>query len=161
MANANLKGKLTELLERVTGPLAVEIWNIEIVRQKDTSELRVFLDKEGGISLDDLEKASRQFEAELDGSEIMQDSYTLIVSSPGMDRSLLTDAHYGRYVGAPVEVSLFKQFEGRKKFPAVLGERTRTVTAFKPIDRDSLEKSGEELAVPNEMISKVNLMVVI
>jgi ribosome maturation factor RimP len=161
MASANLKGKLTDLLEGITEPLAIEIWNIEIVKQKGASELRIFLDKEGGISLDDLEKVSRQFEAELDSAEIMQDGYTLIVSSPGMDRSLLADAHYDRYVGVPVEVSLFKQFEGRKKFPAILGKRTRTVTAFVPIDRDSLEESGEGFAVPNEMISKVNLMVVI
>ena len=161
MAQSNIKAKVLAMLAPIAAAEGVEIWNINPVRSKGAFELRVYLDKDGGISLNDLEKISRLLEQRLDAEDVIEGQYSLVVSSPGMDRKLFTDAHFARYLGKPVEVSLFAAVEGQKRFAALLGARDAVSTAFTPIDTQTLMPTGKELVISNSNLSKVNLMVVI
>ena len=138
-----------------------EIWNVEYVREGKERQLRVFVDKEGGIGIDDCEAVSRFLSDKLDEQGTVSEAYSLIVSSPGMDRPLLKDEHFTRYAGQAVEVALYSGFEGRKKFAALLGKRTEQALYVTPIDSVTLAPESEELCIPAELVSKVNLMVIL
>jgi len=158
-------GNIKQAVELLLEPLVAEgyeIWNIEYVREGKERQLRVFADMAGGIGLDDCEKISRYLSDRLDEENLISEAYSLIVSSPGLDRALLKDEHFERYRGELVEVALYKGFEGRKKFGALLGRKTPEALYVRPVDRVTLEpESEEELEIPTALVSKVNLMVVI
>jgi ribosome maturation factor RimP len=158
-----MSARVSKIVEALIAPLeedGFELWNVEYAKEGKEKQLRVFVDKIGGISIDDCETVSRYLSEKLDEADPISEPYDLIVSSPGMDRPLLRDEHYGRYAGHPVEISLYKGFEGRKRFVAILGERTKERLCVTPIGRDTLKPEGEEIAIPLELVSKVNLMVI-
>jgi len=152
------------IVEGLLKPLEAEgfeIWNVEYAKEGRDKQLRVYIEKDGGVSLDDCEKISRYLSSRLDDEDPISEAYSLVVSSPGMDRALLKDGHFARYEGQPVEVALYKGYEGRKKFSALLGRKTEEWLFVTPIDASTLKPSGEEIRIPAELVSKVNLMVVI
>ena len=138
-----------------------EIWNVEYVREGGDMQLRVYIDKDGGIGIDDCEAVSRYLSLKLDEENTIDEAYSLVVSSPGMDRQLFTDEHFLRYEGEAVQVALYKGFEGRKKFAALLGKKTEESLCVTPIDSLTLAPEGEELCIPAGLVSKVNLMIII
>ena len=137
-----------------------EIWNVEYAKEGKEKQLRVFVDKDGGIGIDDCEAVSRFLSEKLDEEDPIGEAYSLVVSSPGMDRPLIKDEHFSRYAGKPVEVALYKSYDGRKKFAALLGAKSENELRLTPIDRNTLRPDAEEIAVPLEIVSKVNLLVV-
>jgi len=158
--SVNVK-KVTEELLIPFEEKGFEIWNIEYVREGRDRQLRIFIDKEGGITLDDCEMISRFLSDKLDEDSPIYEPYSLIVSSPGMDRELLKDEHFSRYIGEAVEVSLYKGYEGRKKFAALLGKKTEEELYVTPINKITLKPESDEIRIPAELISKVNKMVII
>ena len=152
------------IVEEMLGPLEAEgyeIWNVEYAREGKDRQLRVYVDKEGGIGVDDCEAVSKWLSDRLDEADPIAEAYSLVVSSPGMDRRLLKDEHYGRYAGKAVEVTLYKGFEGRKKFAALLGRKTDEALYVTPVDAVTLKPECGELRIPAGLVSKVNLMVII
>ena len=156
----NIRESVAGLLKPFTDE-GYEIWNIEYAREAKNRQLRVFIDKEGGIGIDDCEKVSRYLSDRLDENDPVGEAYSLVVSSPGMDRVLLKDEHFERYAGRAVEVTLYKGFDGRKKFAALLGKKTPDLLVVTPIDRLSLKPESDEIEIPAQLVSKVNLMVII
>jgi len=151
-------------IENILKPLeseGYEIWNVEYVKEGKEKQLRVFVDREGGVTIDDCETVSLFLSEKLDAEDITDEAYSLIVSSPGMDRLLLKDEHFSRYKEVPVEVALYKGLDGRKKFAALLGSKTETELFVTPINRDTLEPEADEIAIPLELVSKVNLLIVL
>lgn len=108
--------QLKEMLAPVVESLGYECWGIEYVGQGKHTVLRVFIDHENGIQVDDCAKVSRQLSAVLDVEDPITSEYALEVSSPGMDRPLFTEAQFLKYVGSAVSVKLRFPFEGRRKF---------------------------------------------
>jgi ribosome maturation factor RimP len=96
------------------------IWGVEYLTQGRRSKLRLYIDREEGVSLDDCERVSRRVSDVLDVEEAVTGSYTLEVSSPGMDRILFKPAQFEASIGEQVEVRLSFPFEGRKRFAGVL-----------------------------------------
>ena len=84
--------------------------------------LRVYIDKEGGVDLDDCEKFSRALEEILDKDDPIEEAYSLEVSSPGLDRQLKKEREFLHYIGRQVEVKLYKETDGRKEFDGILKE---------------------------------------
>ena len=151
-------------IENILKPLeseGYEIWNVEYVKEGQEKQLRVFVDREGGVTIDDCETVSLFLSEKLDEEDILDEAYSLIVSSPGMDRLLLKDEHFSRYKGVPVEVALYKGLDGRKKFTALLGRKAESELFVTPINRDTLEPEADEIAIPLELVSKVNLLIVL
>ena len=155
----SVKSVVEELLKPLEEE-GFEIWNVEYVREGKERQLRVFIDKEEGIGVDDCERASLFLSARLDEEDLIKEAYSLVVSSPGMDRQLLKDEHFKRYKGKAVELALYKSFEGRKKFAALLGEKTEKGLYVTPVNSLTLAPEGEEMFVPAELVSKVNLIAI-
>ena len=156
----SVKHMVEELLRPLEGE-GYEVWNVEYAREGKERQLRVYVDKEGGIGLDGCEEVSRYLSERLDEEDPISEAYSLVVSSPGMDRALVKDEHFARYEGEAVEVALYKGFDGRKKFVALLGKKTDETLFVTPVDRASLEPEHDEIAIPADLVSKVSLMVVI
>ncbi len=100
--------------------LGCSIWGIEYLSQGKHSKLRVYIDSDDGVSVDDCAAVSRHVSDILDVEEFSNNTYTLEVSSPGLDRILFKEDQYEGSVGQQVEVRLNFPFEGRKKFVGLL-----------------------------------------
>lgn len=116
--------KVTELTAQLAAPLAQEqgctLWDVEYVKEAGTWILRVYIDKEGGVSINDCEAVSRPLSDKLDEVDPIEGSYTLEVSSAGADRALKKPEHFAAFVGSEVEVRLYRPVEGRKEYVGVL-----------------------------------------
>lgn len=112
--------QLQALLSPVVEALGYECWGVEFFSQGRHSLLRVYIDHENGILVDDCEKVSRQLSGVLDVEDPISVEYTLEVSSPGMDRPLFTLEQFSRYPGEQVKIKLRSPFEGRRNFQGIL-----------------------------------------
>ena len=92
------------------------LWDVEYVKEAGEWFLRVYIDKEGGVSIDDCEAVSRPLSDKLDETDPIEGSYTFEVSSAGADRVLKKTEHFAQFQGAEVEVRLYRPREGRKDF---------------------------------------------
>lgn len=117
---ATLEQKLTELLQGSVEDLGCELWGIECQRAGRYLTVRLFIDKEGGVTVDDCADVSRQVSAVLDVEDPIADKYNLEVSSPGLDRPLFTLAQYQRFIGQEIVVHLRIPMADRRKWQGVL-----------------------------------------
>ncbi len=119
-----LANKIQTLAFELGDPLAEKmglyIVDISFKREDDGQVLRVFIDKDGGVGIDDCEAFSRSFEEILDSEDPIESEYLLEVSSPGADRQLKTERELNYYVGRTVDVKLYKAMCGRKEFSGEL-----------------------------------------
>ena len=113
MTRTEVEDKITAIVEPLLPDSSIEIVDVEYVQERDWY-LRVFIDKAGGIEIDDCQELSEQLEEVLDAKNIIADSYILEVSSPGLDRVLKTERDFTREQGKMVEVSLYAPMNGEK-----------------------------------------------
>lgn len=115
------KDKLLEqLIEPVVQSLGFEFWGLEFSGRGRSSLLRIYIESEQGISVEDCAQVSRQISALLDVEDPIPDEYTLEVSSPGMDRPLYRLEHFQRFAGHNVQLKLRVAYEGRRNFTGLL-----------------------------------------
>ncbi len=100
--------------QRVTDSRGFELVEVELKRQREGMLVRLFVDKEGGIGLDDLQSVSEEVSAILDAEDPIRSSYTLEVSSPGLDRPLHTEDDYRRFAGKLAKLSSYEPVDGRR-----------------------------------------------
>ena len=116
--------KVTDVVTQLAIPIVAEqgctLWDVEYVREAGEWFLRVYIDKEGGVSIDDCEAVSRPLSDKLDEADPIEGSYTFEVSSAGADRVLKKPEHFARFQGQEVEVKLYRPREGRKEFVGLL-----------------------------------------
>lgn len=142
--------RIHQLIEPTVSALGVELWGVEYLSQGRHSVLRVYIDREeGGVTLDDCERVSRQVSAILDVEDPIAGEYTLEVSSPGLDRPLFEAAHYLRFTGHEVRLQLRTPLEGRRRLKGVI----RAVSD----DVLSLEFEGETIEFPLTQIERARL----
>jgi ribosome maturation factor RimP len=111
--------QLIEMLETTVERLGFELTDLELL-DGEHGLLRLYIDSEAGISLEDCEAVSRQVSAMLDVEDPIAGDYSLEVSSPGLNRRLVKAAHFERFAGENVKVKLKRLFEGRRNFKAKL-----------------------------------------
>ncbi len=109
-----------ELLAPIAEANGVKIYDVEYVKEGSEYYLRSYIDKEGGVSIDDCESVSRALNEVLDREDFIDGSYIMEVSSPGLGRVLKKDRHLEYSLGEEVEVKLFKPLNGSKDFEGVL-----------------------------------------
>ena len=97
-----------------------ELWDVEYVKEAGTWYLRAYIDKEGGIAVDDCEVISRILSDWLDKTDFIEDSYILEVSSPGLGRPLKKERDFERSMGEEVEIRLYKAKNKQKEFTGIL-----------------------------------------
>ena len=117
---AKFEHKLTEMLRPAVEEVGVELLGIEFVSAGKHSILRLFIDHENGIDVDNCAEVSRQVGALLDVEDPISTEYNLEVSSPGLDRPLFSLTHYQEVVGETVNVRLSLPLNGRRKFKGIL-----------------------------------------
>ena len=111
---------VTALAEPVVKEMGLELWDVRFEKEGASWYLRLFIDKEGGVSIDDCEAVSRALEAKLDEKDPIEQAYVLEVSSPGIDRPLKKDADFIRFQGEIIDVKLYKAVDGQKQFQGKL-----------------------------------------
>ena len=100
--------------------MGVKVIDAELKKEAGKQYLRVFIDKEGGVGIDDCEAFSKAFEAEFDKLDPIKTEYTLEVSSPGLERKLKTKREFDYFMGREVDVKLFAEKDGLKEFCGTL-----------------------------------------
>ena len=109
-----------ELLIPILEKYEFELVDVEYVKEAGTWYLRAYIDKPGGIAINDCEVVSRELSDLLDQKDFIDDSYILEVSSPGLGRPLKKERDFARSIGAEVEIRTYRMVEGRKEFTGVL-----------------------------------------
>lgn len=117
---AKVTDTVTALALPVVQAAGCSLWDVEYVKEAGEWFLRVYIDKEGGVSIDDCEAVSRPLSDLLDEADPIEGSYTFEVSSAGADRVLKKPEHFAQFQGAEVEVKLYRPRDGRKDFVGLL-----------------------------------------
>ena len=157
MAREDITAKVTELLQDHLNGTDLEVYRITYKKEGPDWILRVFLDKtidakEQYVAIDDCENATRFLSDKLDELDFIDRSYKLEVSSPGMDRELITDKDFARFAGSEVEVKTYEQIDGSKNFCGTL--------ISKDGDLVKISVEDKEIELPINKISKINLAVI-
>lgn len=140
--------KIYQLVRPVAEELQYELYHIEYVKENGEYYLRIYIDKDGGISLTDCEKVSRRVSDIMDEEDPIPVAYFLEVSSPGLNRGLYTYAHYVMQIGKEVFIRFTKSFEGKKNVKGILRE----------VKEDSIVVEAESLiTIPKDKIKSANL----
>ena len=110
--------KVTEKVEALARPViedeGCELWSVEYVREAGSWYLRVFIDKDGGVGIDDCERISRRLDPILDEADPIPYSYVFEVGSAGAERELRRPSDFEKFMGSEVEVKLYQPYEGKK-----------------------------------------------
>ncbi|USD64776.1 ribosome maturation factor RimP [Vibrio sp. SCSIO 43136] len=145
-----LERQLTEMLEAPVAASGYELVGLEFIRAGEHSTLRIYIDSENGINVDDCAEVSHQVSAVMDVEDPISVAYNLEVSSPGLERPLFKAAHYEQFVGHEVSLVLKMAMGNRRKWKGVIeGVDGDTVTL-------TVDGEKEEFVLSN--ISKANLI---
>ena len=147
---ATLEQNLQEMLQGAVEDLGCELWGIECQHAGRFMTVRLFIDKEGGVTVDDCADVSRQVSAILDVEDPIADKYNLEVSSPGLDRPLFTLPQFERYIGQDIAVHLRIPVMERRKWQGKL-ERIEN-------DMVTLIVDGQEQVLVFGNIQKANVV---
>ena len=143
--------KLKNLLQPTIESMGYELVGIEYVAQGKHSFLRIYIDKEDGIAIEDCEQVSRQVSGILDVEDPIQGEYRLEVSSPGLDRPIFYPEHYQRFCGKEVTIRLHTPLDGRRKFKGRIKQVEDTSVLV-------LETEQEDIRLDIANIEKANLV---
>lgn len=126
---ANIEEKVEMLLRSKINELGYELYDVEYAKEGKNYFLRIFIDKQDGIDLNDCEKVNDSIMDLLDEADYIKEQYFLEVSSPGIERNLRKDKHLDGAMGEEIEVNLFKPFDKKKNLQGVLtGYDENTIT---------------------------------
>ncbi|MDO4966693.1 MAG: ribosome maturation factor RimP [Lachnospiraceae bacterium] len=120
MRREDIEKKTEELVIPILEKRSFELWDVEYVKEGPEMYLRVFIDKEGGIMIDDCVDVSHELSDLLDEYDYIDDEYILEVSSPGLGRTLKKDREYEKSIGRDVDIKLYKPVDGSKEFTGTL-----------------------------------------
>ncbi len=145
-----MQNRLNEIIKNTVEGLGFELWGYEYRPHTESALLRIFIEKEQGISVDDCAQVSRQIGAVLDVENIIPVAYILEVSSPGMDRVLFTPKQYQNYIGDIVKIRTRTPIKERRNFKGVL----------KKVDESTvtLNIDNQEFSIPFETIDRARLV---
>lgn len=140
---------LNKLIEPLVISLGYELYFIEFVEEDGENYLRIYIDKEDGITLEDCERVSRPLSDMLDIEDPVPESYYLEVSSPGIYRGLFNDKHLNKYIKDVVSIKIKGVFEDKRSFKGIL----------EVFDNDYIYISidNNQIKIPRDKINSINL----
>ena len=151
MGKAPVTQSVTELIEPGLLADGLELVDVEFKKEGKNWILRIYIDREGGVTLADCQKVSRLAGDLIEVEEVIEPVYTLEVSSPGLNRVLKKEKDFLKYSGKKIYVQCHAPMDGRKKFTGIL-------TGF--IDQSiHLEVDGQQYAIPLSLVAKANLVI--
>ena len=148
MKNDALVNEIYEMVKPIADELNDDIYHVEYVKENGELYLRIYIEKDGGITLSDCEALSRRVSDLMDEKDPIKDPYFLEVSSPGLNRTLFTEEHYKRFIGREVMVKFTKSVDGKKNIKGILKE----------VNEDSIVVEADQLInIPKDKIKSVNI----
>lgn len=146
----NTVAKVAEIVAPYVEELGLDIWDIRFVKEGTDWYLRIFIDKDGGVSIDNCVDLTHAITKPLDDADPISQSYLLEVSSPGVERELITDSHFEKYIGAAVMMRLIRPIDKVRDFSGTLKKYENGLITVELAD-------GEELTVNKKETSYVKL----
>ena len=148
MKNDALVNEIYEMVKPIADELNYDIYHVEYVKENGELYLRIYIEKDGGITLSDCEALSRRVSDLMDEKDPIKDPYFLEVSSPGLNRTIFTEEHYKRFIGREVMVKFTKSVDGKKNIKGILKE----------VNEDSIVVEADQLInIPKDKIKSVNI----
>lgn len=150
MSKEHVENLIEKIVQEIVTGSVIELVDVEYIKEREWY-LRVFLDKEGGIEIEDCHWVSERLEAKLEELDPIKESYYLEVSSPGLDRALRKDRDFTRHIGDKIEISTFSAINGKKNTVGTLiGLNNGDI---------SIDIDGTEMKIPRNQTSQVRLYV--
>lgn len=151
MSGFNIVALVTDWTEEIISNSDLELVDVEYVKEQTGWVLRVFLDKPEGVDLDDCRSVSKKLDQKLDEEDPIPGSYSLEVSSPGLERPLKKALDYERFAGKKIQLRTYSGIHGRKRFEGIL----------EGLEGDDvlLNWEGETVEIPLGLIAKANLAI--
>lgn len=143
----NLEATIEEIVTKITNEHGFEMVDVEYVKEAGEYYLRVYIDKEEGISLNECELVSRELSPILDEKDPIKENYFLEVSSPGLDRALKKDRDFIRYQGRDVDLKLYKALNGCKQFEGELVGLTEDNNIKIIVNSEEMEFNRKDVAI--------------
>ena len=147
----NVAATVTELVADTVARNGCELWDVEYVKEGADWHLRITIDREGGVGIDDCERVHRAIDPILDEADPIEGFYYLEVSSPGIERELKTDRHLAASVGALCEARLFAPLNGTKIV-------TGRLAAYDPDSVTLTPDGGEAITLPRKAVSRLGTL---
>ena len=144
---AKIEEKVEQLVKDPIEKLGYSLYDVEYVKEGPEYYLRIYIDKESGIDLNDCEKVSNEINEILDKADYIKEQYYLEVSSPGIERKLRKDKHLEQNISKNVEIKLFKKDNNGKK------EYTGKVKAFN--QEEIIIETDKEIAIERKNIAQI------
>lgn len=139
MAEKSIESKVENLLKGIIENLGYELYDVQYVKEGKDYYLRIVIDKEAGIDINDCEKVNDAINDVLDEADYIKEQYFLEVSSPGLERTLRKNIHFEKQIGNKISVKLFKAIDKQKELVGILKEYSE--------DELILEQENKEIKV--------------
>lgn len=146
MAYSKVEQVAYDISESIANKYDCYIYDVEYVKEGSVKYLRIYADRENGISIDDCEKISRDVSAVLDVKDPIKENYILEVSSPGIERKLTKKEHFDRYIGEIIDINLFKPYNGSRQLSGKLNKFDDPIISL-VIDDEIVEINQKEASV--------------
>ena len=144
--DSNTVSAVRAIAEPIAQRLGLEIWDIRFLKEGTGWFLRIFIDKDGGVGIDDCVEMSRALNDPLDEADLIEQAYCLEVSSPGVERELVRSEHFQKYLGAPVKLKTIRPVDGKREFSGVLEDYDNGLATVRLEDGSGLSLSKKETA---------------
>ena len=146
---AKIEEKIEELVTKPITDLGYRVYDVMYVKEGKDNFLRIFIDNDKGISIDDCEKVNDAITDMLDEADLIKDQYFLEISSPGVERNIRKDKHFEESIGKEVNIKLFKPLENKEK---------EITGILKDFDKETVKietDKNEEITIPRNNISSI------
>ena len=153
MKRVEIEKRTEELVLDIIKGTEIELWDVEYVKEGSEFYLRVYIDKPGGITIDDCVEVNRALNPKLDEEDFVEEAYTLEVSSPGLTRKLKKDRDFEKSIGKLVHIKLYKAESGSKEFIGRLVSFDEEKIVIKSDDGDD----GSEVSLDRSNVSSARL----
>ncbi len=129
MAKLNTVERVEEIIKPIADEMGYDLWDVRFAKEGADWYLRIFIDKDGGVDINDCVDYTHAITKPLDDADPISQSYMLEVSSPGVERELVKDGHFEKYIGSPVMMRTIRAIDGVRDFSGVLVEyKDREIT---------------------------------
>lgn len=145
-----LTEKIQEIAATVTDSCGIELVHVEILGSTKKMIVRIYIDKPGGVTLDDCSDVSRRIERVLDREDFIHSSYLLEVSSPGIERRLYNLQDFRKFVGHAAKIKTLEPINGQKNFRGIIKSVEDNDVIFQ-------DRASGEIRIAYDLISKANL----
>lgn len=142
----NTVAAVRAIAEPIAKQLGLSIWDIRFLKEGTTWYLRIFIDKDGGVSIDDCVEMTRAINKPLDEADPIEQAYCLEVSSPGIERELTRDEHFLKCIGQNIKIKTIRPVDGKREFKGVLESYDDGNIGFRCEDGSGLVFSKKEVS---------------